>query len=65
MNPSCDGKTKFSSMRIAQRAAHRKAKRHHTKMTAYHCEECHGFHVGSSTGKPRDHRKELKYAEAQ
>ena len=47
----CDGKERFNSFSLAEETAHRQAQRRKQKFTAYPCNFCAGFHVGTTLGE--------------
>ena len=53
MSVSCTGKIRFETFAGANRAARRALRkgRDGRALAAYACRECHGFHVGSHTGR--------------
>lgn len=53
----CIGKVRLTSFTRAKQVARRQSQRHHEKFSAYACEVCGGFHVGSNRG---DHDNVIK-----
>jgi hypothetical protein len=47
----CDGKERFMTFGRAARTAHRQAQNKKGKFSAYHCQYCGGFHVGTQLAK--------------
>ena len=60
MTYACQGKTRFTSMRLAMDQAHRLSHKNGRKFNTYHCRECDGFHVGSRIGKKKNPKKEQR-----
>jgi hypothetical protein len=50
---SCEGKEPFTSFGRAARTAHRQAQNKAGKFSAYHCQFCGAFHVGTGLSKTR------------
>lgn len=46
----CEHKKRYSSMGRARMVAGNVGAHKHTKLHAYHCPDCHGYHI---TGAPR------------
>jgi len=46
----CEGKERFSKFTLARRTAHRQAQKKKQRFTAYACQFCGGFHVGTHVG---------------
>jgi hypothetical protein len=42
----CDGKSRFTSRRVAEKVAGRVARRIGESMSVYPCRVCHGLHIG-------------------
>jgi hypothetical protein len=53
----CIGKTTFETYQKAAKQARTSARRHDTQLTAYHCQVCNKYHVGTAAGKPINKRK--------
>lgn len=49
----CTGKKRYWFFRTAKRAARFVAKQEGEPFHAYHCEQCHRFHVGSHFRTPK------------
>lgn len=47
----CEGKERFITFGRAARTAHRQAQNKKGKFSAYHCQYCGGFHVGTQLAK--------------
>lgn len=50
----CEGKERFSTFTRASRTAHRQAQKKKQRFTAYHCQFCGDFHVGTHVGSNDD-----------
>lgn len=57
----CQGKERFKTFHMAERVSKLSARRHEKlRRHAYRCDECGGYHVGSSMG-PKERRPMLPY----